>query len=119
MNSLLRSREGFSACPFLFGPSSIGPPLYEGSLRVAQSRGSSPYHLTCACNVLECRDVIERLEGRSGVQLSSERSAAEAGSRPRLQHRTSINYKLMADSALLYKLTACDIFKGGLVVKWC
>ena len=87
MNSLLRSREGFSVCPFLFGPSSIGPPLYEGSLRVAQSRGSSPYHLTCACNVFERRGVTERLEGRSGVQLSSERSAAEAGSRPRLQHK--------------------------------
>ena len=87
MNSLLRSREGFSVCPFLFGPSSIGPPLYEGSLRVAQSRGSSPYHLTCACNVFERRGVIERIEGRSGVQLSSERSAVEAGSRPRLQHR--------------------------------
>ena len=89
MNSLLRSREGFSVCSFLFGPSSIGPPLYEGSLRVAQSRGSSPYHLTCACNVLECRDVIERLEGRSGVQLNSKRSAVEAGSRPRLQHAVS------------------------------
>ena len=102
MNSLLRSREGFSVCPFLFGPSSIGPPLYEGSLRVAQNRGVRRHMcLTCACNVFARRGVIERIEGRSGVQLSSERSAAEAGSRPRLQHRTSINYKLMADSALL------------------
>ena len=37
------------------------------------------------CNIFERRGVIERIEGRSGVQLSSERSAAEARSRPSLQ----------------------------------
>ena len=42
------------------------------------------------CNVFERRGVIERLEARSEVQLNSERIAAEAGSRPRLQQRLPV-----------------------------
>ena len=72
-------QRAFRSVPFFSVPSSIGPPMYEGS-------PIAGFVAMCACNVFERRGVIERLEGRSGVQLSSERSAAEAGSRPRLQH---------------------------------